>query len=84
MPQLKMIFDAETTPLPELTVAPGFSLRTIADSELVSSAIDSAGGYHVQMVFPIRSGTTYTTTISGCASIDSYVAVAYNHYEPGE
>ena len=34
MPQLKMIFDAETTPLPELTVAPGFSLRTIADSEL--------------------------------------------------
>ena len=35
MPQLKMIFNAETTPLPELTVAPGFSLRTIADSELV-------------------------------------------------
>ena len=34
MPQLKMIFNAETTPLPELTVAPGFSLRTIADSEL--------------------------------------------------
>ena len=34
MPQLKMIFNAETTPLPELTVAPGFTLRTIADPEL--------------------------------------------------
>ena len=34
MPQLKMIFNAETTPLPELTVAEGFRLRTIADSEL--------------------------------------------------
>ena len=34
MPQLKMIFNAETTPLPELTVAEGFRLRTIANSEL--------------------------------------------------
>lgn len=34
MPQLKMIFDAETTPMPELAVAEGFRLRTIADSEL--------------------------------------------------
>ena len=34
MPQLKMIFNAETAPMPELTVAEGFRLRTIADSEL--------------------------------------------------
>ena len=34
MAQLKMIFDAEKTPLPELTVAEGFRLRTVADSEL--------------------------------------------------
>ena len=34
MPQLKMIFNAENTPLPELTVAEGFRLRTVADSEL--------------------------------------------------
>lgn len=34
MPQLRMIFDAEDTPLPELTVAEGFRLRAIADSEL--------------------------------------------------
>ena len=34
MPQLKMIFDAENTPLPELTVAEGFRLRTVADPEL--------------------------------------------------
>ncbi len=36
MPQLRMIFNAENTPLPELTVADGFRLRTIADSELDS------------------------------------------------
>ena len=35
MPQLKMIFDAGNTPLPELTVAAGFRLRTVADPELV-------------------------------------------------
>ena len=35
MPQLTMIFDAEGTPLPESTVAEGFRLRTVADSELV-------------------------------------------------
>ena len=34
MQQLKMIFNAENTPLPELTIAEGFRLRTIADSEL--------------------------------------------------
>ena len=34
MPQLKMIFDARSTPLPELTAAPGFRLRTVADAEL--------------------------------------------------
>lgn len=34
MPQLKMIFDAGNTPLPELTVAEGFRLRTVADDEL--------------------------------------------------
>lgn len=36
MPQLKMIFDAENTPLPELTVPAGFRLRTVADPELAS------------------------------------------------
>ena len=30
-----MIFNAENTPLPELTVAEGFRFRTIADSELI-------------------------------------------------
>lgn len=34
MPQLRMIFNAENTPLPELTIAEGFRLRTVADSEL--------------------------------------------------
>ena len=34
MTQLRMIFNAENTPLPELTMADGFHLRTIADSEL--------------------------------------------------
>ena len=34
MQQLKMIFNAENTPLPELTIAEGFRLRTITDSEL--------------------------------------------------
>ena len=34
MPQLKMIFNAVETPLPELTVAEGFVLRSLADSEL--------------------------------------------------
>lgn len=34
MPQLKMIFNAKTTPMPELAVAEGFTLRTIQDSEL--------------------------------------------------
>ncbi|MBO4620244.1 MAG: hypothetical protein J5654_09055 [Victivallales bacterium] len=34
MSQLKMIFEAQHTPLPELTIAEGFRLRTIADSEL--------------------------------------------------
>ena len=36
MPQLRMIFNAENTPLPELTIAEGFRLRTVADSELES------------------------------------------------
>jgi len=36
MPQLRMIFNAENTPLPELTIAEGFRLRAIADSELDS------------------------------------------------
>ena len=36
MPQLRMIFDAEKTPLPEFVAAAGFRLRTIADSELAS------------------------------------------------
>lgn len=34
MAQLKMIFNAETTPLPELKIAEGFRLRTIQDEEL--------------------------------------------------
>lgn len=34
MPQLKMIFNATNTPMPELQVADGFTLRTIQDSEL--------------------------------------------------
>lgn len=34
MPQLKMIFNAVETPLPELTVAEGFVLRPLEDSEL--------------------------------------------------
>ena len=34
MAQLKMIFNSENTPLPELTIAEGFRLRSIADSEL--------------------------------------------------
>ena len=34
MAQLKMLFDADKTPLPELVVAEGFRLRTVADSDL--------------------------------------------------
>jgi len=35
-------------------------------------------GHHVQMAFPIHSGTTYTLEVSGCSSLDSYIEVAYN------
>lgn len=34
MPQLRMIFNAQETPMPELKVAEGFRLRTVADSDL--------------------------------------------------
>ena len=34
MAQLKMIFNVETTPMPELKVAEGFRLRTVQDDEL--------------------------------------------------
>lgn len=34
MPQLKMIFNALNTPMPELEIAGGFTLRTVQDSEL--------------------------------------------------
>ncbi|MBR2508337.1 MAG: hypothetical protein IKB71_01170 [Lentisphaeria bacterium] len=34
MPQLKMIINAKTTPMPELEVAEGFSLRNVLDEEL--------------------------------------------------
>ena len=34
MPQLKMIFNAVETPLPELTVSEGYVIRPLADSEL--------------------------------------------------
>ena len=34
MKQLKMIFNAENTPLPELKIADGFRLRTILDEDL--------------------------------------------------
>ena len=36
MAQLMMIFDAERTPLPGLSVAEGFRLRTVADRELAA------------------------------------------------
>lgn len=36
MSQLKMIFNVENTPLPELTIADGFRLRTIHDEELAA------------------------------------------------
>ena len=34
MAQLKMIFNAEKTALPEINLADGFEIRTVSDSEL--------------------------------------------------
>lgn len=36
MAQLKMIFNAENSPLPEIDLAPGFKIRSISDAELAA------------------------------------------------